>query len=272
MRHLLFASFLTLTACVQPGPETSRGAQNLKVPENSCEAKATPICAFFNAPLVLLTSPIRVFLRSETFYPTAKDLRFVDSKKQAWVAPKGTLTDGASIPPLFVPLVGAPRSQEFVNAAAIHDAYCGAGNNKLAQYHSDTWQNVHRMFYDALRVGGTPPAKAKIMFAAVYLGGPRWKPSKQRQRVARSSTAIQFSTKSLAEPLRSRSGTSLQRRGISDKQLLAEMKDAIIFINTEKPSIATLERYLIKREIILDGLSNLAQSKDDPIPFDDFYD
>jgi len=30
------------------------------------------------------------------------------------------------------------------------------------------------MFYDAMMVNGTNPTKAKIMFAAVYLAGPRW--------------------------------------------------------------------------------------------------
>ena len=30
------------------------------------------------------------------------------------------------------------------------------------------------MFYDALVVDGVPRQKAKIMFAAVYLAGPRW--------------------------------------------------------------------------------------------------
>ena len=43
------------------------------------------------------------------------------------------------------------------------------------------WPEVHRMFYEGLLVGGTPVARAQLMYAAVWLGGPRWtvKPSRQ---------------------------------------------------------------------------------------------
>ncbi len=202
----------------------------------------------------------------------ANDLQFVDSEKKTWVAPKGTLTDGASIPPVFVAVIGEPTRKEFVNAAAIHDAYCGIGNDNLTQYHSDTWQNVHRMFYDALRVGGTPPKKAKIMFAAVYIGGPRWTPPRKPRSAAQVTRgqnlpSLQISTKSVDVPLRSLNGQTLRQRGVSNQGLQHELKAAIEFINSVDPSIADLERFLIAREHHLRGLSTQDQFFEaDPAP------
>ncbi len=265
MYRLFFALLLGLSACSQPVSHNTHAAHDLNVPEASCQTPAQSACTFFNAPLTLLTTPIKMLFRTVNFYPMASDLQFVDSEKKTWVAPKGTLTDGASIPPVFVKIVGAPTSQEFVNAAAIHDAYCGIGNDNLAQYHSETWQDVHRMFYDALRVGGTPPKKAKIMFAAVYIGGPRWVPPRPRRaptQVARAqqSSGLFFSTKSVEEPIRSLDGQTLRQRGVSNQRLELELKAAIDFINASHPSIATLERFLIGREEILRDLSAQGQS------------
>ncbi|PIE13269.1 MAG: hypothetical protein CSA70_06250 [Rhodobacterales bacterium] len=140
-----------------------------------CSGPSAPLCRFVNGPVQLDRSrPTRIPARPLVFYPTAEPLTFVDTHNRGWRAPVQTLTDGASIPRVFHSIIGNPTSREFVNAATIHDAYCGIGNESLPTFHATTWQEVHRMFYDALRVGGTPETKAKVMFAAVYLGGPRW--------------------------------------------------------------------------------------------------
>lgn len=269
MNRPLFALLLGLSACSQPASQSANTANERRVPTASCEANNNPICAFFNAPLTLLTTPIQLLLHKETYYPTANELQFVDSGKKAWTAPKGTLTDGASIPRVFVPMVGSPTSREFVNAAAIHDAYCGAGNDSLVQYHSESWQNVHRMFYDALRVGGTPSQKAKIMYSAVYLGGPRWtvpRQSRMMPEVTRTQNlpGFQISSKSIAAPTspstRSKNGVSLRKLGISDQRLRVELQKAVDFINTENPSIAALERYLILRDDALEAFARHNQN------------
>lgn len=256
MYRPIIALTLCLSACTQPTSQTTRAADNLRVPEPSCQMSSQPICAFFNAPLTLLTTPINLLLRKATFYPMARDLQFVDSEKKTWVAPKGTLTDGASIPPVFVAMVGSPTSKEFVNAAAVHDAYCGVGNAELIQYHSETWQDVHRMFYDALRVGGTSPRKAKTMFAAVYLGGPRWEPPRltsnksQRAKTTGGLFNQQARSKSTDEPQRTIDGQSLRLQGMSNQRLQRELQAAIEFIDANRPTIAELERFLIGRERI----------------------
>ena len=48
----------------------------------------------------------------------------------------------------------------------MHDYYCDV--------QTKPWQEVHRMFYDASLFGGVSKIKAKLMYAAVYYGGPRW--------------------------------------------------------------------------------------------------
>lgn len=156
--------------------DPQRAADRLASAPEDCPATAEVACFFRNSPVKLLPGAVKIAGRSNDFFPIAQELEFVDGRRQRWIAPRRTLTDGASIPQIFVPIVGDPTTPEFVNAAAVHDAYCGIGNEDGAMYHSKTWQEVHRMFYDTLVVGGTPTPKAKLMFAAVWLGGPRWQP------------------------------------------------------------------------------------------------
>lgn len=163
---------LALGACVSPEGRLQGGAQ-IAASTADCAGAA---CYFRNSPVALQPKPVTIPGRPYEFYPTARELAFVDGGGRDWVAPTATLTDGASIPPVFVPIVGSPRTREFANAAALHDAWCGVGNEDGANYHKATWQEVHRMFYDSLIVGGTDDVRAKVMFAAVWLGGPRWSP------------------------------------------------------------------------------------------------
>ncbi len=167
---------LALGACVSPEGRLQGGAQ-IAASTADCAGAA---CYFRNSPVALQPKPVTIPGRPYEFYPTARELAFVDGGGRDWVAPTATLTDGASIPPVFVPIVGSPRTREFANAAALHDAWCGIGNEDGANYHKATWQEVHRMFYDTLVAGGTEPIKAKVMFAAVWLGGPRWHPVSRR--------------------------------------------------------------------------------------------
>jgi hypothetical protein len=91
---------------------------------------------------------------------------FVDPDGKVWTAPKGLLTDGASIPQALWSIVGSPWTGLYRNAAVIHDQYCDS--------HSEPWQAVHRVFYRGMLANGVGPIKAKIMYAAVYRFGPRW--------------------------------------------------------------------------------------------------
>lgn len=165
---------VALSACVDL--ESQLRDQTNRTSASEC---ANEGCFFVNSPVKTLPQAVRIPGRAAPFFPTANALAFVDNDNTRWTAPKFTLTDGASIPRLFQPFVGDALTPSFRNAAALHDAYCGIGNELLPEYHADRWQKVHRMFYDTLVVGGTPKPKAKVMFAAVWLGGPRWYQNKQ---------------------------------------------------------------------------------------------
>ncbi len=260
LKILGYSSILALAACGVSERVERRAANDAAIFYEPCDAPASTVCAFVNSPVPLKPVPVKFFTRKNEFYPTAKPLEFIDARGQRWVAPELTLTDGASIPTVFVPMIGFPTSPEFLNAAAMHDAYCGIGNEKGQNYHSISWQRTHRMFYDALRVGGTSAIKAKIMFAAVYLGGPRWadttfrtpkQNTRSRRLIRRSHTDI-----SLLQ-----SGLSLQEL----RQLFAVVKRYIVETN---PTIQGLESYLVVKE---DQAILLAAQKDDSPSVHDPY-
>ncbi|MFN4154730.1 MAG: DUF1353 domain-containing protein [Paracoccaceae bacterium] len=175
-----------LSACVPVREQVSGPRLGSSSRECRDRADTSAACYFRNSPVRLEDRVIRLPGRALEFRPMAEPLEFVDGNGRAWVAPRATLTDGASIPQALIPVVGAPRSKEFVNAAAVHDAHCGVGNEDGAMYHSRTWQETHRAFYDALIVSGTEPVRAKVMFAAVWLGGPRWYGTERRETRAGS--------------------------------------------------------------------------------------
>ena len=66
----------------------------------------------------------------------------------------------------FWSIIGGPFEDKYREASVIHDHYCDEK--------TDTWQNVHLVFYNGMRAHGVDPLKAKLMYAAVYNFGPRW--------------------------------------------------------------------------------------------------
>lgn len=93
-------------------------------------------------------------------------LRFTDSAKVVWEARAGLPTDGASIPGVFQPFIGSPFDPKFIKAAIVHDHYC--------ERHVRPWRQTHKVFYEGLLAEGVSQSKAKTMYFAVFLGGPKW--------------------------------------------------------------------------------------------------
>lgn len=91
---------------------------------------------------------------------------YVDPQNRRWVAPAGTVVDGASIPRGFWTVIGGPFEGRYRNASVVHDIGCDEMR--------ESWEDVHRMFYDACRCGGVDETQAKMMYYAVYHFGPRW--------------------------------------------------------------------------------------------------
>ena len=115
------------------------------------------------------------FESSGAHFVIARPLFFVDQSGEQWVAPAQTITDGVSIPRLWMSIIGAPTEANFMKAAILHDAYCAADNRRGASYHARSRRAVNRMFYEALLASGTAPTKARVMYICLGLFGPaRW--------------------------------------------------------------------------------------------------
>ena len=96
---------------------------------------------------------------------TISRITYIDPNGLTWTVPAGTKTDGASTPkatwPMYPPFAGKYRK-----AALVHDYYC--------EKRTRSWEDVHNMFYFALRASGMDVVNSKIMWSAVYMHGPRW--------------------------------------------------------------------------------------------------
>jgi hypothetical protein len=99
-------------------------------------------------------------------------LQFHQNNGPTWTAPVGTLTDGASIPPVFWSIIGGPFEGKYRDAAVNHDYECCTKTHR--------WQDVHRMFYAGMMANGEDMWRAKLMYFAVYFFGPRWPKAEKR--------------------------------------------------------------------------------------------
>jgi hypothetical protein len=152
-------------------------------------------------------------------------LRFTDSKRVVWEAKAGLKTDGASIPPIFQPIIGDPFEREFIKAAVIHDHYCDR--------HVRPWRQTHRVFYEGLVDQGVPVAKSKVMYYAVYLAGPRWVKLIPGKNCGPNCTNVFF-----------RGGTALGykvRAAQYDRPGLKEELDELTKVLTANPDSLSLE-------------------------------
>jgi hypothetical protein len=95
------------------------------------------------------------------------ELRYTDPQGVVWIAPVGSKVDGASIPRALWSFFGGPFEGKFRNASVLHDV---AYDQK-----SRPWQQVDRMFYDAMRCSGVGVVEAKTFYYALYHRGRHWK-------------------------------------------------------------------------------------------------
>lgn len=95
-----------------------------------------------------------------------ESVSFVDDTEKVWVAPAGSIIDGASIPRFFWRVIGSPFIGMYRRASVIHDVYCVT--------RSELYEEVHQMFDNAMRADGVPDVKRIAMAEAVKKYGPRW--------------------------------------------------------------------------------------------------
>src|SRR5713101_4882568 len=102
------------------------------------------------------------------------ELRYTDPQGVVWIAPIGSVVDGASIPRYLWSVMGGPFEGKYRNASVLHDVAYGQ--------HKRPWQDCDRMFYNAMRCSGVSAVEAKTMFYALYRFGHHWKFAIKRAR------------------------------------------------------------------------------------------
>jgi Protein of unknown function (DUF1353) len=110
--------------------------------------------------------PVITFLPDGRRVKTVEPFAFIDAASQRWDVPAGATVDGASIPRALWTLLGGPFEGKYRDASIIHDWYC--------DLRCRPWQSTHLAFYEAMRASDVPTSQAKLLYAGVYFGGPRW--------------------------------------------------------------------------------------------------
>ncbi len=95
------------------------------------------------------------------------ELRYTDPNGEVWVAPIGSVVDGASIPRYLWSIMGGPFEGKYRNASVLHDVAYGE--------HNRPWWDSDRMFYNAMRCSGVSAVEAKTIYYALYKFGRHWK-------------------------------------------------------------------------------------------------
>ncbi len=95
-----------------------------------------------------------------------EDFSFSDVGGTVWLARKGSILDGETVPRQFSFFKGLPYLVEYRKAAVVHDYF--------SRIRTEPWRLVHRMLYHASIAEGVAEVQAKVLYATVYAGGWRW--------------------------------------------------------------------------------------------------
>jgi len=125
--------------------ELSKGASNLGTFDNTVKAEWLPD----GRDMKLLES-----------------VSFTDKSGKTWVAPAGSIINGANIPRFFWRVIGSPFVGRYRRSTVIHDVYC--------QTRSETCKLTHAMFDEAMEADGVDEVKRSTMNNAVVTFGPKW--------------------------------------------------------------------------------------------------
>ena len=98
------------------------------------------------------------------------ELRYTDPDGVVWIAPAGSVVDGASIPRSLWSLMGGPFEGKYRNASVLHDV--------SYDQKTRTWAECDRMFYNAMRCSGVSAVEAGTMYYALRKFGHHWKAPK----------------------------------------------------------------------------------------------
>lgn len=87
---------------------------------------------------------------------------YIDPQGRRWEAPKGAITNGASIPRTLWSSIGSPYTGNYRRASIVHDL--AIRNPCIVRADADT------MFYFACLAGGCTSMEGKLLYAGVRVG------------------------------------------------------------------------------------------------------
>lgn len=91
-----------------------------------------------------------------------EDFWFDDLTGRRWLAPIGSLINGASIPEALWSAVGSPFTGDYRRASIVHDVACNSPDVKR--------EDADDMFYWACISGGCQKPQAKLLYLGVRVG------------------------------------------------------------------------------------------------------
>lgn len=161
-----------------------------------------------------------------------EDFVYIDPMEIAWLAPKDSVVNGASIPRAFWTSIGGPFEGKYRNASIVHDVAC----EKMARPHDE----VHRMFFHACVAGGVSERKAKKLYWAVAKFGPKW------AQVEKTRVVFQMDIE----------GNPTAVDVVDVKTELVESE------NPTKADLEWAERYFAEQDPPLDGIESLGPTRE----------
>lgn len=94
------------------------------------------------------------------------EIRYTDPDGHVWVAPPGSVVDGASIPRSLWSFMGGPFEGRYRNASVLHDVAYDQQERPP--------KDADRMFYNAMRCSGVSALEAKTMYYSLLRFGRHW--------------------------------------------------------------------------------------------------
>jgi hypothetical protein len=166
------------------------------------------------------------------------DFKYIDPLNVTWDAPRGSTIDGASIPKLAWSLIGGPFEGPYRKASVIHDVAC--------QRKTRPWESVHLAFYFAMKAEGSGDLQAKLMYAAVQHGGPRWPMTLHAERgTAGFDYQVVTLTNSAEAGFRSGSRIHLEYMLRGDKRAISSATPDDVMRLTKDPDVGFLRATII---------------------------
>ena len=148
------------------------------------------------------------------------ELRYTDPQGLVWIAPAGSVVDGASIPRALWGIMGGPFEGKYRNASVLHDvAY---------EQHNRPWADCDRMFYNAMRCSGVGKVEAGTMYYSLYKFGRHWKFTIKKAKALKPKERM-----ALAEP------AEFPRAEPVDRVSIDQARD---WIRNAEPSLEQIEQ------------------------------